>query len=52
MTNEQMPASPMELPTSSEQYEAPHIESVLTPDDLEREVAYAGLVAISPGQFA
>jgi hypothetical protein len=23
-------------------YEAPHIESVLTPDELEREVLYAG----------
>ncbi len=26
-------------------YEAPRIESVLTPEDLEREVAYAGGVA-------
>ena len=28
-------------------YEAPAIESVLTPEDLEREVHYAGLVAVS-----
>ena len=27
------------------EYEAPCIESVLTPEDLEREVAYAGGVA-------
>lgn len=28
-------------------YEAPQIESVITPEELEREVAYAGFVAIS-----
>ena len=28
-------------------YEAPAIESVLTPADLEREVHYAGIVAVS-----
>ena len=30
-------------------YEAPAIESVVTPDSLEREVFYAGSMAISPG---
>jgi hypothetical protein len=29
------------------QYEAPAIESVVTQEDIEREVAYAGRVAIS-----
>ena len=31
------------------EYEAPQIESVLTPDELEREVAYAGNIIISGG---
>lgn len=29
------------------EYEAPQIEVVFTPQDLEREVAYAGLIKVS-----
>ena len=29
------------------QYEAPAIESVVLPEDIEREVAYAGIILIS-----
>ena len=29
-----------------EPYEAPRVETVLTPDELEREVIYAGLLSI------
>ena len=31
-----------------EPYEAPRIETVLTPDELEREVLYAGVVSSIP----
>ncbi len=41
-----------QIAASQAAYEAPAIESVLTPDDLEREVAYAGIQAVSPGQSA
>ncbi len=50
----------VELDQSSEEqsvalragYEAPRIESVLTHEDLEREVAYAGIQAPSGAQLA
>ena len=33
-----------------EPYEAPRVETILTPDELEREVLYAGTVSVStPG---
>jgi hypothetical protein len=31
-----------ETPDSAKPYEPPHIERVLTPEDLEREALYAG----------
>ena len=31
----------------TQSYEAPHVESVLTPEELEREVLYAGNVISS-----
>lgn len=34
---------------TASQYEAPRIEAVLTSDELEREVLYAGAVVVSPG---
>lgn len=30
-------------------YEAPRIDAILTQDELEREVLYAGAIIISPG---
>ena len=33
--------------TAAPVYEAPAIESILTPGDLEREVHYAGNIAVS-----
>lgn len=39
------PAVPDAKPSASLPYEAPCIETVLTPDDLEREVFYAGAIS-------
>lgn len=47
MNNEQ---SVQEVETTV--YEAPQIESVLTPEELEREVAYAGVISISGPSLA
>lgn len=33
-------------------YEAPQIESVITPEEIEREVAYAGVIQTSNFQVA
>ncbi len=35
-------AHPRDTQPQSPVYEAPRVESVLTPDDLEREASYAG----------
>lgn len=51
MTNEPLKLE-SEVRTSDAVYEAPQIESVLEADDLEREVAYAGIQAVSPGLAA
>ncbi|HVF85286.1 MAG TPA: hypothetical protein VM821_04845 [Abditibacteriaceae bacterium] len=40
----------VELQPQTAAYEAPQIETVLNAEELEREVAYAGIIAISPGQ--
>jgi hypothetical protein len=40
--NQQPQETPQEKQVSASAYEAPQIESVLTPDELEREVLYAG----------
>ncbi len=50
MTNE--PSNLAPHAPSNATYEAPQIESVLEAADLEREVAYAGVVSISPNQVA
>ena len=34
------------------EYEAPCVESVILPEDIEREVAYAGIIAQSGPQIA
>lgn len=34
------------------EYEAPRVESVLAPEELEREVAYAGIAVISGAAVA
>jgi len=41
--DQRKPQAPLEARPAL-QYEAPHIELVLTPEDLEREVLYAGAV--------
>ena len=38
---------PLAPATAARPYEAPAIESVLSPDDLQREVLYAGTISIS-----
>ena len=44
-------AKPADTASSSEDYSAPKIESVITPADLEREVHYAGVTdGVSLGQ--
>jgi hypothetical protein len=40
-------AAPREIPAAGP-YEAPRIETVLTPEDLEREVTYAGTPSTEP----
>ncbi len=42
MTMEQRDELDEQLPVAEQGYEAPAIESVITPDDLAREVQYAG----------
>lgn len=43
MNHENQNAEPVEQKTQSGEYEAPAIESVMTPEDLTREVQYAGI---------
>lgn len=40
--HESEPKLPNGVQNETTQYEAPAIESVMTPEELEREVAYAG----------
>jgi hypothetical protein len=44
MTQENDNTEPLEQKTENKNYEAPAIESVMTPQDLDREVQYAGAV--------
>ena len=44
MTQENDNTEPLEQKTENKDYEAPAIESVMTPQDLDREVQYAGAV--------
>lgn len=41
------PTPELELEVAPAAYEAPAIESVMTPKELEREVFYAGLIVVS-----
>ena len=43
--SQQQPPSP---PPAPEEYEAPRIETVLTPEELEREMQYAGVIVTPP----
>jgi hypothetical protein len=43
MNHENQNGEPVEQKTQSDEYEAPAIESVMTPEDLTREVQYAGI---------
>ena len=42
MNNENQNPEPVEPKAENKEYEAPAIESVMTPKDLDREVQYAG----------
>ena len=42
MNHENENAEPLEQKDAKTEYEAPAIESVMTPEDLAREVQYAG----------
>ncbi|HKY97875.1 MAG TPA: hypothetical protein VJL35_08450 [Gemmatimonadaceae bacterium] len=44
MTHENENTEPVEQKVEDKDYEAPAIESVMTPQDLDREVQYAGAV--------
>jgi hypothetical protein len=44
--NQQPQETPQEKEVPSGAYEAPQVESVLTPDELEREVLYAGAATV------
>jgi hypothetical protein len=39
-----------ETPSIAPSYEPPRIERILTPDDLDREVQYAGVVVVTADQ--
>jgi phage shock protein A len=42
MSHENENTEPVEQKAENKEYEAPAIESVMTPQDLDREVQYAG----------
>ena len=44
MSHENENTEPVEQKADATEYEAPAIESVMTPQDLDREVQYAGAV--------
>ena len=49
MDDNRQPNSALDL--SLESYEPPRIERILTPEDLERELQYAGVVFNNGGSF-
>ncbi len=42
----------IETDQNAVEYEAPCVETVVLPDDIEREVAYAGIIAVSGPSLA